>query len=491
MNWLEKILNAGLEPSNSSSLNKKILLSNQISVLVFLMAILYSAIVYILLPVVWIYPFAAIFLCAISVYMNQIGMHEQGRFITSITTPFLVYIFHAYLSNEKIGIVDNFYFTMIATMLTGWVLFDVRDKFWFILTAIVCVFMIVSQNWAIHTFNIELDNEIVFNPIFKTVNFTLGIILFIGILYYASKSKVIYEVENDLFVKNLQLQKEEIQAQNEELLQQQEELETQKDYIEIQSKNIETKNNSLIKSMAAAENVQNTLFCKEDCLVESGIESFIFHQPKETVSGVFYWTKYVGKNVFIAVVDCGNIGLTGGFISIVTHYVFDKINLTTKTNLFDFCKELNEILYKELFHTQKVKLPGLKISLVKFDVESNEIQHLSAGGRIFFVENNKIEEYYNDVRIGESLAFSLTQNQLKITKLTSEVKLYLCTSGYLNQVGAVSKSAFGSDLFKEKIKDFSSFHLEDQYEKFRTTFRLWQGYTEQQEDVLVMGMKFK
>lgn len=490
MIWLESILNAGIDRSYPSSLNKKIILSNQISVLVFLMAILYTGIVYLLLPVIWIYPFVSIFLCVISVYMNHIGMHEQGRFITAITTPLLVYIFHAYLSNPTIGIIDTFYFAMIATMLTGWVLFDIRDKFWFLLTAIVCVFLIVTQNWAIHNFSMELDAEIIFNPIFRVINFSLGIILFVGILFYASKSKVVYEVEKDFFVKNLQAQNEEIQAQNEELLQQQEELETQKDYIEFQSKNFEIKNASLIKSIAAAENVQNTLFFKTNCLQDSGIESFVFHQPKESVSGVFYWTKIIDKSTFVAVIDCGNVGLAGGFISIISYYVLDKIALSSQTNLYDLAKELNEILYKELFYTQKVQLSGIRISLLKYDLVNLNLQVFSAGGCIFSFQNDKVEEIFQDYRIGEKSSFLLTKETIKQIPLSKDLTIYLSTSGYLTQLGAVSKLPFGIELFKEKIQDFGTKDFEDQFEKFRTTFRIWQGYTEQQEDVLLMGLKY-
>src|ERR1035441_10645883 len=58
-------------------------------------------------------------------------------------------------------------------------------------------------------------------------------------------------------------------------------------------------------------------------------QSFIYYQPKDIVSGDFYWLSEIKKNGYsiyvVAVADCTGHGVPGAFLSMIGNMLLNKI----------------------------------------------------------------------------------------------------------------------------------------------------------------------
>ena len=54
-------------------------------------------------------------------------------------------------------------------------------------------------------------------------------------------------------------------------------------------------------------------------------ESAVFYQPRDVVSGDFYWFKAVGSRRVFSAIDCTGHGVPGAFLSLVGHNALDRV----------------------------------------------------------------------------------------------------------------------------------------------------------------------
>ena len=66
---------------------------------------------------------------------------------------------------------------------------------------------------------------------------------------------------------------------------------------------------------------------------------------------------------------------------------------------------------------------------------------------------------------------------------------YISSDGYADQVGGERGKKMMTKRFKEKILEFHSFPLNEQYKMFEDFYELWKARFEQIDDVLVIGVR--
>ena len=169
----------------------------------------------------------------------------------------------------------------------------------------------------------------------------LAILLLVAFRYYMVKRK-----------SNFLLSKK-----NEEIL-------TQKRNIQIKAKQIED-------SINYSHDIQKAFLPSLSEFKEQYPFSFIFHQPKEKVSGDFFWFKETKDNLYFAVADSTGHGVPGAFMSLVCYEILDtcveeSINLTPNVILQHILSEFTKKLSDETKF-----IGGMDISLIQIDKKKN------------------------------------------------------------------------------------------------------------------------
>lgn len=289
----------------------------------------------------------------------------------------------------------------------------------------------------------------------------------------------------------LQIRQNEIVTQNEELKQVQEELQTQRDYIEKKNIDLEEKNRNINYSIMAALEIQKASLPSEDNFRSYFNNFFIFHKPRDIVSGDFYWLEKVDNALWLIVADCTGHGIPGAFMSLFGKSFLDKLILQDMINSpSEVLVQLDLEIRKSLKQDENRGLNGMDISIVKFkDIETNKsiIEFSAARNSILILKNNELIEIKGDkASIGGYKNKNLSFTNHEIT-LGSEDIIYLSTDGYKDQNNFKRKS-FSRKRFYDLIYSLKDTPLTTQKKILEEQLNDFMVDTEQRDDILVLGL---
>ena len=140
-----------------------------------------------------------------------------------------------------------------------------------------------------------------------------------------------------------------------------------------------SKQKEINDSINYAKKIQEAMLVSEKYLKETLPKSFIFYQPKDIVSGDFYWAHKNESNIFFSVSDCTGHGVPGALMSMIGTTLLNEIIVEMKYQETD--KILNEMrkqiiknLNQEESNNQR---DGMDMTLVKLNLKKKEIEFSS------------------------------------------------------------------------------------------------------------------
>jgi len=275
----------------------------------------------------------------------------------------------------------------------------------------------------------------------------------------------------------------------------------QKQIIEMQKQIVEEKHKEINDSINYAERIQRSFLATKKLLDENLKEYFIFFQPKDIVSGDFYWAtsalrgpqgSVANKKLFyLCTADSTGHGVPGAIMSI--------LNISSLERALEHgCAKPAEILN----HARKTIIERLKkdgseeggkdgmdASLICFDFEQSKMQYASANNPIWIIRNNELIELQPDkMPVGkhDKDQQSFTNNEFE---LQANDLIYTLTDGLPDQFGGVKGKKFMYKRLKELLKSISNEPLHIQKQKIIDAFEEWRMGIEQIDDVTLIGIK--
>ena len=222
-------------------------------------------------------------------------------------------------------------------------------------------------------------------------------------------------------------------------------------------------------------------------------KSFIFFQPKDVVSGDFYWVYKSSKSdIYIAVADCTGHGVPGAFMSMIGNSLLNEIIVEKKIeNTAEILDLLREQIIKSLHQGEEnvESKDGMDMSLCKINMVDKKIEFSGAYNSLIHVSNGELTTIKGDnqpvsLHYAESKPFTK-----KIIKVEKGDMIYLYSDGYQDQFGGFKDKKFMSLKFKNLLKKISNNTSHEQYSILQKEFYLWKGSREQIDDVCVMGIR--
>ena len=278
------------------------------------------------------------------------------------------------------------------------------------------------------------------------------------------------------------------------------------------SKELEIKNRDIIDSITYAKRIQDAILPTGEMFTNQLSQTFILFNPKDIVSGDFYWlANKNGKSLFAAV-DCTGHGVPGAFMSIVGYNLLDKI--VGEYGTTEPHKILNE-LNKGVSDTLRQELDsdaindGMDISLCTFDKETSILEYAGAYNPLYIISDKKIEVIEGDdlePNITDEnglMLYEVKANRFPIGSYSEETKefskhsfklnkgdtVYLFSDGYADQFGGAKGKKFRYKQFKQLLLSINSSNMEEQYKILSDSFTDWMGDLEQIDDVIVIGSR--
>ncbi len=287
------------------------------------------------------------------------------------------------------------------------------------------------------------------------------------------------------------LQAELLHVKNVQLQDSHEEVSAQAEQLEHANKELHFQNEQITQSIHYASRIQNAMLPQKELLDEVLPENMIFFQPRDIVSGDFYWFRKFENRVFLAAVDCTGHGVPGAFMSMLGISFLDNIvrkNNNIKPN--EILETLRRKIKRTLNQTGKEyeNTDGMDISLCVLDTDSNTIQFAGAHNPLYLVRNNELHIYKADKQpVGIFFReIDFTNNEINVQKGDC---IYLFSDGYIDQFGGENNKRFKSKNFNDLLLAVHQKPMEEQKNILKETINNWKRNFNQTDDILVMGWR--
>ncbi|MBS4013671.1 MAG: SpoIIE family protein phosphatase [Bacteroidetes bacterium] len=271
-----------------------------------------------------------------------------------------------------------------------------------------------------------------------------------------------------------------------------EEIRNQKDEIAKQHKIVVQQKEAITSSIKYASRIQNALVPQEDFLKQHLKDSFILYQPKDIVSGDFYWIKHTPPYLSIVAADCTGHGVPGAFMSMLGIAFLNEVAQREDPGKVSTVLEHLRVYMKNTLgqtgdrYEQK---DGIVLALCTLNIETNTLYFAGANTPLWLIRNNELIEY---TAIRNPIG--IHPKEMPFEAHTIEIQngdaFYLFSDGYVDQFGGPDDQRIGKRAFRELLLEIHKNPMNKQKELLDLHLKNWMGEEFSQiDDILVMGFR--
>lgn len=270
-----------------------------------------------------------------------------------------------------------------------------------------------------------------------------------------------------------------------------EELNTTLDQIQLQKEEIEHKNLKIEDSIRYAYQIQTAILPDATFLESHLPPHFIFYQPKDIVSGDFYWVSVQDDLLFFCVADCTGHGVPGAFMSVVgsnaLHATINEAGFTQPDSILqELDHKIKTTLHQDADPDSK---DGMDIALCVWDTNQRKLFFAGAGRPLYLMQNGAFTEIKGDkyaIGGGQTEQKSFTAHSLPLQKGD---RLFLFTDGITDQFGGNELKKFTSKRLQQFIKEYHHVPIREQGDRFAELMRSWMDVHPQIDDLTLFALE--
>ena len=274
-------------------------------------------------------------------------------------------------------------------------------------------------------------------------------------------------------------------------------IETQKHEVEQQKHLVEEKNREITDSINYAQRIQSSLLASKEMLDTHLKSYFIYFQPKDIVSGDFYWGEQLSNGRFALVTaDSTGHGVPGAIMSMLNiSCIKEAIENKKLVEPCDILNHTRSAIIKTLANdgSRDGGKDDMDCSLISFDFNNSLLTYSAANNPIWIVRKNSTPELIelapNKMPVGKHDKDSIPFTQHDFNLQTGDV-IYAITDGYPDQFGGPKGKKFMYKQMKELLIKISSKPMNEQRMLLEKHLNDWKQSAEQVDDITVIGIKF-
>lgn len=316
-----------------------------------------------------------------------------------------------------------------------------------------------------------------------------GLLLLAGVslLLLYSRNKTIRRL-----YRQIQRNSEEIASQNEDILRFSKEQASLLHQLGVQNKRMRD-------SITYALRIQQAILPAREQLSQVFSELTLFYQPRDIVSGDFYYFAQVRAEgcryplSFVAAVDCTGHGVPGAFMSLIGRQLLDEIILLKGVLRPDQILDSLHKSVRRLLQQQGGNhlQDGMELALCCLDPNQGQLLFSGARGGIYYRQGPEWALLPGSRRgVGGSYAEEQRPFELHCLDLTEGgMELYMFTDGYRDQFGGPQCKKFSQRQLLQLLSTLSDYPAREREQLLGDRLREWmlEGNEEQLDDILVLG----
>jgi ligand-binding sensor domain-containing protein len=216
------------------------------------------------------------------------------------------------------------------------------------------------------------------------------------------------------------------------------ELEKARKNIQSSKEIIEEKNRNIMSSIRYARKIQQAMLQIKEKMEKELKDYFLVYEPRDIVSGDFYWFDITEDHYLLALADCTGHGVPGALLSMIGYMMLNEI--VKVRHILDPAKILARlhqgfryILKQEIEETDTYD--GMDIGLCRVDLHTGKVTYAGARRPLIYVKNSELIEIKGDRKsIGgrqKEKKHSFTNQEIDILDKNQDgIMIYLTTDGF-------------------------------------------------------------
>ncbi|MES2837053.1 MAG: tetratricopeptide repeat protein [Bacteroidota bacterium] len=287
----------------------------------------------------------------------------------------------------------------------------------------------------------------------------------------------------------------------------------QKTIIEQQKHLVDEKQKEILDSIHYAKRIQLAMLTSEEYISHHfNAEYFIFFQPKDVVSGDFYWATAQHNKFYIATADCTGHGVPGAFMSLLNiSFLNENVIERGIQNPAEILNEQRKKIIKALNPKgNENSKDGMDCVLCAFDLQNNKLNFAAANNPVWVIrreigdvrlETEKQSSQYSN--LNSHILTEYKADKMPVGKYEEGAKdftlqeidlqkgdiIYTFTDGFADQFGGDKGKKFMYKKLKELLLENAHLAMTEQKDILQNTINTWKADHEQVDDILVIGVR--
>lgn len=219
--------------------------------------------------------------------------------------------------------------------------------------------------------------------------------------------------------------------------------------------------------------------------------SFLIFQPKDSISGDFYWFKKIQKKYVLVLGDCTGHGMEGGLMTVMGVSLLKLlVNEQSINKPSLILEEIHQHILEMGNSSASVNTLGMELAICVFDEMNNELIFAGANINLYYLDpQHNIHIIKADRFVLGSVHHDTQVQNHKIENANSNT-YFLFTDGVTDQVGAHDNKKLGKRAFLDTIhqlKELSDF--EEKRKCLEKILDSWRKEIERTDDQTIISFK--
>jgi serine phosphatase RsbU (regulator of sigma subunit) len=270
---------------------------------------------------------------------------------------------------------------------------------------------------------------------------------------------------------------------------QKDELADRNAFIEQQQQQLLRQQRQISDSISYAQRIQSVLMPGYSEFGSVFADKFVYYNPRNVVSGDFFWQMDGNGYQVLVVADCTGHGVPGAFMSmlgicalheIVSHGEHDAGGILNKL------RELVKTLLRQTTNADSNPKDGMDIALIVVDSECKRLEYAGGNIPLIYIRDGNLMQLkpsHNPIGVyRKEIPFESQPLELK-----KGDRIYLSSDGYSSQFGGPSKQKIKMSGYTDILMKTSTLPMSLQVKRLEQEFMEWKGNNDQIDDILVAG----
>lgn len=254
---------------------------------------------------------------------------------------------------------------------------------------------------------------------------------------------------------------------------------------------LERKNKDIKESIDYAARIQGAMMPDSQVLKAGLADAFVYYQPRDILSGDFYWMVEREGYLYAAFCDATGHGVPGALMAVLgiglLEQIMQEYRLPDVNVVLD---ELNERLIKAMTKRGATLADGIDMLLLRFSPDRSTLQHAAAKRPLWLLRQGEWTEQKGDRQaIGHNVLQEVKPFSLGVIKLQKGDTMYAFSDGITDQYGGNPARKLSKWRLRDALTALQGRPMQEQKLGLQAFMDDWMEGHEQLDDILLAGMR--